>query len=199
MRAAVAEIERQRRLRIGSPPRRYAGGGAAERLRSIRADREPRAHLAIGMFDRDPVAVRSNSKCRRRNPWQLDRARRASSTATRCRFSILWPKASSPISAASKKTSGARNKRRVSSTIRSLRSGAACGTHACQTPKHIQRLDRACQQRGGAMVRRYGLRRDQKRIDAGRRDGESGDKSGRPAADHSDVAREYWISAIHRC
>ncbi len=59
---------------------------------------------------------------------------RASSAASRNLFSILWPKASSPISPASKCTSGARSRRPVSSMMRMTRNGAASSRQRCQTP-----------------------------------------------------------------
>ena len=47
---------------------------------------------------------------------------------------MLWPNASSPISEAAKRTSGARTSRDVASTIRITRSGAACAAQPAQTP-----------------------------------------------------------------
>ena len=57
-----------------------------------------------------------------------------SRAATRWRFSILAPKASSPISSAVNLTSGARHSRPVSSTSRIVRIGAAFSAHSSQTP-----------------------------------------------------------------
>ena len=59
---------------------------------------------------------------------------RCSSAATRRRFSILWPKASSPISSASNFTSGARQAGRCRRRCACVRSGAACSRTASQTP-----------------------------------------------------------------
>src|SRR4029079_10190756 len=59
---------------------------------------------------------------------------RFTSASMRWRFSILYPKASSPISSAENLTSGARHRRPVSSTIRMVRSVAAWSAHIDQTP-----------------------------------------------------------------
>src|SRR3954464_1843991 len=48
---------------------------------------------------------------------------------------MLWPNASRPISLASKRTSGARISRAVASTMRMIRSGAACARQRSQTPR----------------------------------------------------------------
>ncbi len=47
---------------------------------------------------------------------------------------MFQPNASSPISAASKRTSGARHSRPVSSAMRITRSGATCARHCGHTP-----------------------------------------------------------------
>ena len=157
VRPGVREIEGQRGLRIGAAVALDAGGGAAERAPSIGADDEAGGD-AVAAFERDRSRrTRSVSTARASSSIRVSdgsvRAR-ASSAASRCRFSILWPNASSPISDAAKRTSGARTSRAVASTIRMTRSGAACACAAVPDPERLQRGHGTGQQRGGAMVRR---------------------------------------------
>ena len=77
---------------------------------------------------------------------------RASSAASRNRFSMLWPNASSPISLAAKQTSGARNSRLrvVDDPHHPQRRGL--GAAARPDAERVERRDRAFEQRGGAVV-----------------------------------------------
>ena len=171
VRPRVAEIERQRGLRVVAPVGLDAGGGAAERLASVGADDEPcRDRAAAVEPDRHAVSSGSTAvtAASMRAQARQDRRRARSSAATRCRFSILWPKASRPISAASNGTSGARISRAVSSIRRIAVSGAASARQSAPDLQRLQRRDRAGQQRGGAVVGRRRLR-DQRGLDAGRR------------------------------
>ena len=95
---------------------------------------------------------------------------------------MLWPKASSPISAAAKLTSGARTSRPVSSTIRMIRSGADCAAQRAQTPSVSSAVTEPA---SSAVVRWSGdaAARDQRGLDAGRGQRNRGRQPGRAAAD----------------
>ena len=96
---------------------------------------------------------------------------------------MLWPKASSPISAATKLTSGARISRDVASTIRMTRSGAASAAQPAQTPSVSSAVTEPAR---SAVVRwSTGRRRaDQRGFDAGFGQRDRGREPDRAAADN---------------
>ena len=101
MRAAVAQVVRQRDLRIARAAGLDAGGLAADRVAAVGADHEPRRQRCRRRELDGDAHRRSRRRSLRRRSGAAGRRRaaRASSAASRCRFSILWPNASSPISA----------------------------------------------------------------------------------------------------
>ena len=95
---------------------------------------------------------------------------------------MLWPNASSPISAAANRTSGARMSRAVASTIRMTRSGAACAAQRAQTPSVSSA---ATEPASSALVRwsAGGAPCDQRGLDAGLRQRNGRGQARRPPAD----------------
>ena len=134
VRPGVGEIERQRRLRIASPLRGNAGGGAGQRPRAVGADHEPHARLAAGMFDGDASRIGFDRKRRRGDARQLQRG--GSGFERRQQMAVLdvVTERVEPDFGGVEKTSGARNSRWVSSMMRSFLSGAAWGRQARQAP-----------------------------------------------------------------
>ena len=121
MRPACARLQRERGLRIAVAVDLDAGGCAAERAPPVGADDEPRGDAAAA-FERDGdggiLGLDRDGVVLDRVQHRQARCARVSSAATRCRFSILWPKASSPISLASNRPPARATAARVSSTIR---------------------------------------------------------------------------------
>ena len=186
MRPAWREIEGQRGLRIAAAVALDAGGGAAERAPAVGADDEPRGDAVAAVASDDGHAGfvrldRAALRPRSASATAASRAR-ASSAASRCRFSMLWPNASRPISDAAKRTSGARTSRAVASTIRITRSGAACAAQPSQTPS----VSSAVTEPASSAVVRWsgaGRPRDQRGFDAGLGERDGGGQPGRAAAD----------------
>ena len=184
VRPRVGEIERQRGLRIGAAVALDAGRGAAERTPPVGADDEAGGD-AVAALERYGHAGLGWFPPRGRRPRSASATAsvcaRASSAASRCRFSMLWPNASSPISDAAKRTSGARTSRDVASTIRITRSGAACAAQPSQTPS----VSSAVTEPASSAVVRWsgaGRPRDQRGLDPGLRQRDRGGQPGRAAA-----------------
>ena len=190
VRPRVGEVEGQRGLRIAAAVGLDAGGRAAERAPAVRRRRR-------GAPSR---CRRRRAKCGRRRrrsrphgpPGRSARGRRArrrapASPSTRCRFSMFQANASRPISAASKRTSGARHSRSVSSTIRIVRNAPACARQRAPDVERLERRDRAGEQGRGAVVDAARRPGDQRGRNAGRRERDRGRQAGRAAADDGDL------------
>jgi hypothetical protein len=136
VRPLVAEIEGESGLPVAPTLGRDAGGLPAQRSMSVGADRKPCGErVAAPQRDGDArVLDREGLRLVLDEGERFDARARASSAAMRNRFSMLCPKASSPISLAAKWTSGARSSLRVSSMMRMTRIGAACAQQCDQTP-----------------------------------------------------------------
>ena len=106
---------------------------------------------------------------------------------------VVGRRPASPISEASKQTSGARSSRAVSSTMRMRRSGAACSRATLPDAQRLERRDRTREQRGGAVVVRHRRPGDHGRLEAraGKRDRRG--QARRTAADH----RNFGYRMIH--
>ena len=145
----------QRDLRIAPALHGDPGGGPAQRILAVGADRELRVDgVAVDRANDD--AVDRGCRPRPHRPGCRCRfgmsAARASSAAIRWRFSIFQAKASSPISCASKRASGARHSRLRGVDDPQGRERRGMLTARLPDPERLERRDRACEQGRGAVV-----------------------------------------------
>ena len=104
---------------------------------------------------------------------------------------MLWPNASSPISAASNMHFGRADqprayRRSAGCAVERRRLGAR---HSGQTSECLQRRDRTGRAAPWCGYPAAGRFRDQRGLDAGRRERDRGGQPGRAAADHRDFDR----------
>jgi hypothetical protein len=187
----MREVQRQRALRIVAMVGSDAGGGAADRFASVRADRKARAHGAVVETDRDAGVVRLDRHNDANDAPELRQGRGAALERGN-EMAVL------DIVAEGFKTDLGRFEQHLGraqepgGVVDQADRGQRRGMAPAQWPD-LQRLERrhgAGQQRRGARVRR---RRpgDERGLDARRRERDRGRQPGGPAADDRNLRHVF--------